>query len=155
MAARESQSIQVALIITFILTVGLGVTTFTFWKKTETSAEAQRNAKAESDKHKRAFAIENYKSLAYLYMLGDASDKKPNRTDLTEHRLRLEQKYPENKSDLDTIETRLEMFDKAMATYAYDIPEAERGYRNIPDRLEKAIRSKNAAYIAERDRAPT
>ena len=79
--------------------------------------------------------------------------KKPNRTDLTEHRLRLEQKYPENKADLDTIEKRLEMFDKDMATYAYDIPEAERGYRNIPDRLEKAIRSKNSAYIAERDRA--
>ena len=96
MAAKESQSIQVALIITFILTVGLGVTTFTFWKKTETAADAKKTAEAESAKHKRAFAIENYKSLAYLYMLGDASDKKPNRTDLTEHRLRLEQKYPEN-----------------------------------------------------------
>jgi hypothetical protein len=153
MAAKESQSIQVALIITFILTVGLGVTTFTFWKKTETAADAKKTAEAESAKHKRAFAIENYKSLAYLYMLGDASDKKPNRTDLTEHRLRLEQKYPENRADLDTIEKRLEMFDKDMATYAYDIPEAERGYRNIPDRLEKAIRSKNSAYIAERDRA--
>ena len=155
MAARESQSIQVALIITFILTVGLGVTTFTFWKKTETAADAKKTAEVESAKHKRAFAIENYKSLAYLYMLGDASDKKPNRTDLTEHSARLKQKYPDNVADLNTIEERLKVFDKDMATYAYDIPEAERGYRNIPDRLEKAIRSKNAAYIAERDRATT
>ena len=155
MAARESQSIQVALIITFILTVGLGVTTFTFWKKTETAADAKRAAEEQAAKMKRGYDLEYYKSLAYLYMLGDASDQKPNRTDLTDHRQRLEQQYPENKSDLDTIEARLALFDKDMATYAYDIPEAERGYRNIPDRLEKAIRSKNLAYIAERDRATT
>ena len=155
MATRENQSIQIALIITFMLTVGLGISTFTLWKSNQTREDAKRSAESERDSSKMLYDIENYKSLAYLYMLGDASKERPNRTDLTDESRRLSQKYPANAKEMDKIEARLELFDKDMATYAYDVPEAERGYRNIPDRLEKAIRSKNAAYIAERERATT
>ena len=147
MATRENQSIQIALIITFMLTVGLGISTFTLWKSNQTREDARRSAETERDSSKMLYEIEHYKSLAYLYMLGDASKERPNRTDLTDESRRLKQQYPDNAKEMDTIEARLELFDKDMATYAYDVPEAERGYRNIPDRLEKAIRSKNAGQI--------
>ena len=146
MAARESQSLQIALIITFILTVGLVVFTVALWKMNATKFASLEAATREKNDFKQRYEITDYKYKAYLYMLGDTSREKPNRAELTDHAKLLETSY---QADLSSINAQLDQFDKDMATYAHDLPEADHGYRNIPDHLEKTIRSKNSAYLVQ------
>ena len=153
MATRENQSIQIALIITFMLTVGLGISTFSLWKSWESAVKTRDAALKRAQDSDEKFNYENYRSLAYMYMLGSSDRDKPNRRDLTSTADSLRTNNPNNAKLLGPIDDELARFDKDMDTYAYDVPEADRGYRNIPERLEKAIRSKNAAYIAEQKRA--
>ncbi len=114
MAKRESQGLQIALIVFVMITVLFMVTTVLFWKKFDTArAEASdlesRLSRAETDRRAAQDEMGNIKEK----LLG----------------------YPR-----DTSYTEIESeFNKVMLAYAQSLPEDQRNYKNLPDQLIKAL----------------
>jgi hypothetical protein len=114
MAKRESQGLQIALIVFVMITVLFMVTTVLFWKKFDTArAEASdlqnRLSRAETDRRAAQDEMGNIKEKLLGY---------PRETAYTE------------------IENE---FNKVMLAYAQSLPEDQRNYKNLPDQLIKAL----------------
>ena len=125
--AKETQGLQIALIVFVILTIGLGVLTFMLYKKTEELAvKAQKASDDSATAAKNAAALQSDKT-EFLRILGFAPS--------------------------DKMETITGDSNKDMETYAGSLqPPAARNYRKVLDYLNDELVKKNVA-LAEQQKS--
>jgi hypothetical protein len=127
MAARENQGLQIALILFVMITIGLAVTTFVFYKKAQEGIKEADVAAA------------------------DLKRVTKSRDDVIDEN-NLLKKWIGHPEDEEIAKVNAD-FKKDMLAYAATIPEAERNYRSLPTHLLTVLRDKNAEVIAARQEA--
>ncbi len=122
MARRESQGLQITLIVFVILTIMLLVTTIVFWNRAKTLTadnESLQTANAEA----QAAATTALDGLGKLKVwLGHTAQ-----------------------TSVEDIEAQ---YNRDMATYAKSAPEVQRTYKDVPVLLFSAIQARNKTILA-------
>jgi len=120
--ARESQGLQIALVIFVMLTIVLGVTTFIFYRQATEAESKAKAATAEASKQTTTARTmtDNFNELKRYIGVAE-----------TEEREKIN-----------------ETFTKDMATYAGTVPEKSRFYRQSLEYLANVVKEKNAALDA-------
>lgn len=119
MAKRESQGMQIALILLVIATVVLCIATYFFWsqgQKAQKQADSLREQSQQNDRNLRDKVTENQKLKGYLGVDPGSSN--------TEE---IDQSYAND-----------------MQLFGQSVPEADRNYKNLPAHLAATIKDKNA-----------
>ena len=119
MAKRESQGMQIALILLVIATVVLCIATYFFWsqgQKAQKQADSFRESSQQNERNLSAKVAENQTLKKYIGF-------DPNSTNMDE----IDQSYNE-----------------AMLLYGQSVPEGDRNYKNLPAHLATTIKAKNA-----------
>lgn len=116
MASRENQGLQIALILFVMVTIGLAVTTFVFYKK---SQEAIKEAKNVGEALKAAETARDQKVEENM-------------------RLKVLIGHPEAEP-LANVEAA---FDRDMLAFDDSVPDTQRNYRNMPEYLLTVLRDK-------------
>ncbi len=137
MASRDSQGLQIAVIVFAMLTIILAITTYIFYAQANTNLLARESAeKAKSDADA---AVRNmtYRNLALQFVLGDG--------DVTREQVNAAKPTAGDA----TVDRVLANFDADMALYGENVAEAgPRNYRTLPAFLLGAINTKNSAVVA-------
>lgn len=155
MAARESQSIQIALILTFILTVILAVTVGWLWTGWTDEVLKTKAANKERDDANRKYDISEHRTQVYRFMVEgpfpDSAGNLVTRARVDSRATDIEAEYgdPDALKTFKEIKKSLEDFDTDMTTYMHDVDAAEHSYRKLPDHLEAAIRRENNTYLSQ------
>ncbi len=151
MAKRESQGLQIALILFVMITVVLAVTTFVFYRKTEQMAgevdAAEQAAKSANDSADQ----ENFFNQYLKHIVGAKT--------LSEAELNVIVPSVEGDEEMAAVHAS---YQQDMGTYGEGLPQEKLNYRELPALLLQAIRKLNIAtttmsldnnnLIAERDR---
>ncbi len=118
MAKRESQGLQISLILLVMLSVILCVTTYFFWSQSQKFSKESISLKASAADNNRKVqqAVTEYQTLKE-YLGFDAN------------------------LDLAQIQ---QSYESDMLLYGQGVPESERNYRNLPAQLVKTIQEKNS-----------
>ena len=126
MATRESQGLQIALIIFVMITLVLCVTTFVYFRKSEEKIQEARKLSEDYKRSERGQreVLEEYNHLKEL--VGHAPEAKL--------------------ADID------EAYHKDMTMFAESWPEEKRTYRELPAYLMKEIRDRNVLLTEASDR---
>jgi len=134
MASRESQGLQIALILFVMITVVLAVTTFVFYRKSE---EARKTVAAANEKAKQKDTLyndENFKVQYLQHILGAAT--------LSEAELNVIVPGIEGDPVMGPIH---KAYQEDMVTYGEGLPQEKMNYRELPANLLQAIRKLNIA----------
>ncbi len=117
MAKRESQGLQIALILLVMLTVILCIATYFFWsqgEKLKTQLASAKEAAATADTNRNQMIDQNIR-LKQLIGHGEQDDM----------------------SDIDNA------YQQTMLLYGQSVPEGERNYRGLPEHLVNVIQERN------------
>ena len=117
MAKRESQGLQIALILLVILTVILCITTYFFW--------------SQSQKY-----FQEFESAQEAARTADS-----NRNQMIDQNIRLKQFL--GHADEDSLEAIEETYTENMLLYGQSVPEGERNYRGLPEHLVNVVQERN------------
>ncbi|MCA9124182.1 MAG: hypothetical protein H6822_20130 [Planctomycetaceae bacterium] len=150
MAKRESQGLQIALILFVMITVVLAVTTFVFFRKAE---ENLAKAKAAETAKQSAEALVDQQSFWNSYFKHIVGSKT-----LSEAELNVVIPSVEGDEEMAAVHAS---YQQDIATYGEGLPQEKLNYRELPALLLQAIRKLNTAntdlnesnnrLIAERD----
>jgi hypothetical protein len=140
MATRENQGLQIALIIFLMITVGLAISTYYFFRQAEdqrklAEAETARATAAETLAKSRHYQVQ-----AIKFMVGD-----PNVTEGGLAALKAGLPPDEGIKDIDRIRAD---FDKDMAMFDDTIPKENRNWRTLPQYLYSNLMKRNVDLIA-------
>lgn len=151
MAKRESQGLQIALILFVMITVVLAVTTWVFFRKAE---ENLAKAKSAEDAKKTAEALVDQQSFWNSYFKHIVGSKT-----LSEAELNVVVPSVEGDEEMAAVHAS---YQQDIATYGEGLPQEKLNYRELPALLLQAIRKLNTAntdlnesnnqLIAERDK---
>jgi hypothetical protein len=125
MAKRESQGLQIALIVFVMVTVVFMVLTVLFWKKSENAVADAKDKETQLQTARTELRTKNEDLESLKQLLGYAADAAT--------------------ADVSAA------FDKDMALYARALPEDQRNYRNLPKHLNDALVSKSTALVQASD----
>ena len=116
MARRESQGLQITLIVFVMLTIILAVTTIAFWNKSKTLTEQNTKLSSENSTANSAAstALEEARQLKSWIGMSEA-----------------------------TVESIGEQYKRDMSTYARSAPEVNRTYKDVPQLLFAALQQRN------------
>jgi hypothetical protein len=117
MARRESQGLQITLIVFVMLTIIFAVTTIAFWNRAKTLGETNRALESQNDEALKAEQAATGEALRMKQWLGHTDD-----------------------TSIDAIE---EQFVRDMSTYARSAPEVQRTYKDVPAVLFSALQQRN------------
>jgi hypothetical protein len=136
MASRENTTIQVALILSVMCTITLGVFTYMFFNQAKTQKETlvTKVKLIEDMKSKNEDALAKIEALKY--MIGDPQIKRGEVDNRVSDRVR-------NGGDMKEIEDLLVKFDSDMALYGQGMPDETRSYASIPANLLQTIKQQN------------
>ncbi|MCO6459063.1 MAG: hypothetical protein J5I93_27460 [Pirellulaceae bacterium] len=138
MATRESQGLQIALIVFVLITVALAVTSYLYFRKSEEKikeAVAARQAENQA-KQTSTQAIFQVQALKAMVGWGEADlDNMPG----------MDQQMQEI----------IAAFKEDMQMYGEGLPDEDRNYRNLPRNMETAIRERNANLVEANVREQT
>lgn len=135
MAGRDSQGLQIALILFVMVSVVLAVTTFVFYRGAEESRKTAADALAKSKIASDSFNNENFKNQYLLHILGAATLSDDQLTSVMA-----------NLAADETIQTIDKAFQDAMSTYGEGLDKSELNYTNLPRNLILAVSKKNREY---------
>ncbi len=126
MAARENQGLQIALILFVMVTIGLAVTTFVFYKKAQEAIKESDIAAADLKRERKI------------------------RDEVIEenHQLKTWIGHPEDEE----ISKVLADYKKDMLAFQATVPEERRNYRELPVYLLTVLKDKNAEVVDATDR---
>lgn len=130
MASRESQGLQIALILFVLITIALAVTTFVYYRRSEealkeTAAARQSENSAKTTRDQAIFQVQALKS-----MIGWGEADLDN--------------MPGMDKEMQDI---VAAFKEDMVMYGEGLPDEDRNYRNLPRNMETAIRERNANLV--------
>jgi hypothetical protein len=137
MASRESQGLQVALIIFVMITVVLAVMTFVFYRKGEELNKTAETARANEKSAKEAYDTENFKVQYLKHILGASP--------LAEAELNLIAQSILADPDMKGID---DLYQQHMATYGEGLPADKHNYRDLLPNLLMALRQRNVDNTA-------
>jgi hypothetical protein len=133
MASRESQGLQVALILFVMVTVVLAVTTYVYFRKSEEkikeAATAEKNAR-DSERLVSGYQFENQ---LLRHVLG--------------YERRTEAELAKIRQALETDQEMVDMwtsYQNDMTKYGTGLPQDDLSYQNLPERLVTTIRTLNS-----------
>jgi hypothetical protein len=135
MASRENTTIQVALILSVMCTITLGVFTYMFFNKAKTSEDklVEKEKKVNIMINNNKF--NNTRIKALKFMIGASkSSLKVIRNEINDY---------EAGGELSDVETLLTKFESDMALYGQGMPPETRGYVSIPVALLAKINEQN------------
>ncbi len=151
MAKRESQGLQIALILFVMITVVLAVTTFVFYRKTEEAVQKKKAAEAAKLAADQARDDQIYFNQYFMHIFG----AKP----LSEAELGVIVPSVEGNEEMAAVHVS---YTQDIKTYGEGLPQDKLNYRELPANLIQAIRKLNTAntelskqvatLIAERDK---
>jgi hypothetical protein len=124
--ARESQGLQIALIVFVMFTIILGVTTFMFSKEYSKAKALAADAEAKATEANGALSATESENMRLKQVVGHAETA--------------------------TLPDVDDEFAKDMLTFAQNYNEANRSYRSVCGWLFQEVQRKNAALSAEKDR---
>lgn len=137
MASRDSQGLQIAVIVFAMLTIILAITTYIFYAQANTNLLAKESAEKAKADIEAANRNLTYRNLALEFVLGEGS--------VTREQVNAA-KTPTGDANVDRI---LANFDADMALYGENVAEAgPRNYRTLPAFLLGAINNKNSSVVA-------
>ncbi|MEE2686375.1 MAG: hypothetical protein VYB09_08690 [Planctomycetota bacterium] len=135
MASRENTTIQVALILSVMLVVVLGVFTYLFWDKSKTSVDEQKQLQSKVNDMINKNNVNEVKIMSLKFMIGDPQIKR-GEVDSNISAL-------EVAGGLDDVSALLTKFDGDMELYGQGMPEETRSYASIPENLLQTIKQQN------------
>jgi hypothetical protein len=132
MAGRDSQGLQIAVIIFVMVSVVLAATTFFFYRDAEearkTAADALSKQKIASD----SAANENFKNQYFLHILGEETLSKDGLDSVMA-----------NLAADETVQRVQKSFDDAMSTFGEGLPPEELNFKQLPRNLIFALSDRN------------
>lgn len=150
MAKRESQGLQIALILFVMITVVLAVTTFVFFRKSEEMAADVAKAESERDAAKAFGDEQNYFNQYFAHIVGSKM--------MNEEELKVVLQSVEGDEAMAAVHAA---YQRDMGTYGEGLMPDQLSYIALPAVILQTIRAKNAAntdyaesntqLIAERD----
>ncbi len=140
MASRESQGLQVALILFVMITVVLAVTTYVFFRKSEEKIRQTAAERAKAKQAEQAAMTMQFQVQLMKHMLG--YDRKT------------EAELASIKASLGgdpTMEKILQGYEQDMAMYGAGFEGQDLSYRSLPERLITVVNARNA-MLADADK---
>ncbi|MFV1964786.1 MAG: hypothetical protein ACC628_05145 [Pirellulaceae bacterium] len=137
MASRESQGLQVALIIFVMITVVLAVMTFVFYRKGEQLNKTVADARGKEKTAKESYDTENFKVQYLKHILGASP--------LSEAELNLVTQSILGDPDMKGID---DLYQQHMSTYGEGLPNEKLNYRDVLPNLLMALRQRNVDNTA-------
>ena len=132
MASRESQGLQIALIIFVMVTVVLAVTTFVFYSKSERLRKEKDDAGQQAAAAKKNYDTENFKVQYLKHVLGAAP--------LAEAEFNLVRQGIVGDQDMKGID---DLYQQHMATYGEGLTPEKLNYRDLLPNLIMALKDRN------------
>jgi hypothetical protein len=117
MARRESQGLQITLIVFVMLTIIFAVTTIAFWNRAKTLAETNQSLETRNAEALQAERAATDQALRMKVWLGHTAET--------------------------PIEAVEEQYNRDMSTYARSAPEVQRTYKDVPVVLFNALQQRN------------
>jgi hypothetical protein len=117
MARRESQGLQITLIIFVMLTIILAVTTIAFWNRSKTLAESNAALEKQNAEALNAERAATDQAMRMKVWLGQTPD-----------------------TTIDAVEAQ---YNRDMSTYGRSAPEVQRNYKDVPALLFAALQTRN------------
>ncbi len=117
MARRESQGLQITLIVFVMLTIILAVTTIAFWNRSKTLTEINKSLETGNAEALQAERKATDESLQMKVWLGQTAE-----------------------TPIEQIE---DQYNRDMNTYARSVPEVQRTYKDVPAILFTALQQRN------------
>jgi hypothetical protein len=133
MASRESQGLQVALILFVMVTVVLAITTYVYFRKSEEKIKEAKSAVAESQRAKQMYDTVQFENQILKHVLG--YERK------TEPELATIKAGLGNNKLMDDV---LNKFDEDMSTYGAGLAKDDLHYRVLPQYLLTMIQQRNS-----------
>ena len=135
MASRENTTIQVALILSVMCTITLGVFTYMFFNKAKTATEKATGLQSTVNDMTNKNNANLTKIKGLKFMIGDPQIKRGE--------VESEISSYESGGDLEDVKVLLEQFDGNMELYGQGMPEETRTYASIPANLLQTIKQQN------------
>ena len=133
MASRESQGLQVALILFVMVTVVLAITTFVYFRKSEEKIKEAKSAVTQSQQAKDALNTVQFENQVLKNVLG--YERKTD-AELATIKLGLQ-----NNKLMDEIQAN---YEQDMAMYGTGLAKDDLNYRNLPKHLLTTIQERNS-----------
>ena len=134
MATRESQGLQIALILFVMVSVVLAVTTFVFYSSSEKAKRVEADAKQKQKTSADQYQTENFKVQYLKHILGAAT--------LSDVEYTTVQSSVIADADMKAVDDR---YTQDMDMYEMTDP-AQRNYQALPQHMVLALRNKNVGY---------
>ncbi|HUG66154.1 MAG TPA: hypothetical protein VMM76_00275 [Pirellulaceae bacterium] len=134
MAKRESQGLQIALILFVMITVVLAVTTFVFFRKAEQMAGEVAAAKKAKETSDALVDQQSFWNSYFKHIVGSKT--------LSEAELNVVVPSVEGDEEMKAVHTS---YQQDIATYGEGLPQEKLNYRELPALLLQAIRKLNTA----------
>lgn len=129
MARRESQGLQITLIVFVMLTIILAVTTIAFWNKSKTLTEQNTSLQTKNTELQGAATSALDQSTQMKVWIGHTADT--------------------------SIEDIQAQYERDMSTYARSAPEVQRTYKDVPALLFQALQQRNKQATDLREQLKT
>jgi hypothetical protein len=133
MASRESQGLQVALILFVMVTVVLAITTYVYFRKSEEKLKEAKSAVAQAQQAKQMYDTVQFENQVLKHVLG----YEPK----TEAELATIKAGLQNNKLMDEV---LANYETDMSTYGAGLAKDDLHYRNLPKHLLTMIQERNA-----------
>lgn len=140
MATRENQGLQIALIIFLMITVGLAISTYYFFRQAEEQRNLAENAAKTAAASEALSKSRQYQVQAIKFMIGD-----PNVTEGGLQALKAGLPPDEGIKDIERIRAD---FDADMAMFDDTIPKENRNWRTLPQYLYSNLMKRNVDLVA-------
>jgi hypothetical protein len=140
MASRESQGLQVALILFVMVTVVLAITTYVYFRKSEEKIKEAKSAVAQAQQAKQMYDTVQFENQVLKHALG----YEPK----TEAELATIKAGLQNNKLMDEV---LANYETDMSTYGAGLPKDDLHYRNLPKHLLTMIQERNAQLADAND----
>ena len=135
MAARESQGLQVALILFVMITVVLAVTTYLYFRKAEEKIQVAEAARAEAKRATDMYNTADFKNQILRHVLGYEIKAQDQLTSM------LQSLAGKDREDMDAVLTN---FDQEMKLFGVGFAGQALNYRTLPSHLVAIVNEKNS-----------
>jgi hypothetical protein len=143
MATRESQGLQIALILLVMITLLLAVTTFLYYRKSEERAQEVTAATEAQTAAEQAYNVVHYKVEALKQMIGAQDALEKAEVDSLKSA-----EWSDKIQDIETIETS---YQQDMAMFGEGLDKAKLNYRGLVDSLGNSLRQLNQDLVDQAD----
>jgi hypothetical protein len=141
MASRESQGLQIALILFVMVTVVLAVTTYLYFRKAEEKIQLAEAARAEAKRATDMYNAADFKNQIFGHMLGYDTKAQDQLNSMLQSLTGQER---------ESMEEALKNFDQEMKLYGVGFSGEALNYRSLPAHLVGIVNQRNK-QLAEAD----